>query len=75
MGLATYRKTEGRTLRALADLIGVQSDGYVSDIEKGKKPASAPVAVRIMRATGIKLPPIDTLNDDEIALLEKMQAA
>lgn len=75
MNLAEYRKSEGLTLKALADRIGVQSEGYVSDIEKGFKPPSKPVAVRILRATGIKLGPIANLTDAEIALLEKMQAA
>lgn len=72
MDLAAYRESEGLTLKALADRIGVQSEGYVNDIEKGRKPPSPRVAVRILRATGIKMGPITGLSDAEIAVLEKM---
>lgn len=58
-----------------ADLqrIGV-SKPYAHQIARGHKP-SISMALRIMHGTGVKLGPIAGLNDDEIALLEKMQAA
>lgn len=56
-----------------ADLqrIGV-SKPYAHQIARGHSPSVA-MAFRIMRGTGVKLGPLAGLNDDEIALLEKMQ--
>lgn len=49
------------------------SKGYASDLLAGNKKPSPSMAVRIFRATGLKLGPVAGLTDDEIALLEKIQ--
>ena len=55
---------------ALSDLVGI-SKGYASDLLAGNKKPSAHMAVRIFRATGLKLGPAASLSDAEIAVLEK----
>lgn len=48
------------------------SKGYASDLLAGKEKPSQRTALSIFRATGIRLGPVATLNDEEIAVLEKM---
>lgn len=48
------------------------SKGYASDLLAGKKTPSPSTALRIFNATGVKLGPIASLSDAEIAVLEKM---
>lgn len=47
------------------------SKGYASDLLAGNKKPAAPLAVRIFRATGVKLGPCADLSDAEIDVLEK----
>lgn len=51
--------------------IGVNRS-YAWQIANGKRPPSQRLALRIFRETGLKLGPVSALNDDEIAVLEKM---
>lgn len=51
------------------------SKGYASDLLAGNKVPSPATAIHIMRVTGLKLGPIASLSDDEIAVLEKMHTA
>lgn len=48
------------------------SKGYASDLLAGNKKPSAPMAVRIFRATGLKLGPLVNLSDAEIEVAERM---
>lgn len=48
---------------------------YASQLLNNKRIASEEVAIKIFRATGVKLAPISELSDREIAILEKMRAA
>lgn len=48
------------------------SKAYACGILKGNKTPSEAVAVRIYRATGMKLGRLADLNDDQIAVLEAM---
>lgn len=47
------------------------SKGYASDLLAGNKKPTAPMAVRIFRATGVKLGPCADLSDAEIDVLER----
>ncbi len=51
------------------------SKGYASDMLQGKKTPSDTMALKVFRATGLKLGPVANLDDAEIAVLEKMRAA
>lgn len=48
------------------------SKGYASDLLAGNKKPSPTMALRIFKATGVKLGPIAGLSEPEIAVLEKM---
>lgn len=48
------------------------SKGYASDLLAGNKRPSPLMALRIFKATGLKLGPAAELTDEEIAVLEKM---
>lgn len=45
---------------------------YAWQIANGKREPSQRLAVRIFRATGLKLGPVADLSDEEIAVLEKV---
>ncbi len=55
--IRAYRNYRGVTLRELSDESGVAA-GYISEIERGRKPGSASALSRIARALGTS---IDTL--------------
>lgn len=48
------------------------SKGYASDLLAGNKKPSAPMAVRIFKATGLKLGPLQDLSDEDVAVAERM---
>lgn len=47
------------------------SKGYASDLLAGNKKPAPLTAVRIFRATGLRLGPLEGLTDEEIAVVEK----
>lgn len=48
------------------------SKGYASDLLNGNKKPSAAMAVRIFRATGLRMGPLTNLSDEDIAVAERM---
>lgn len=58
------------TPTALSVRAGI-SKGYACDLLAGNKRPSAPMAVRVFRATGVKLGPCADLSDAEIDVLER----
>lgn len=48
-------------------------NGYAYDIANGKRKGSLALALRIFRESGLKVGRLTGLNDNEIAVLEKMQ--
>lgn len=50
------------------------SKGYASNLLSGKKKPSPTMALRIFKATGVKLGPIENLADSEIAVFERAYA-
>ena len=58
----------------LARVAGI-SMPYASQILSGDRVPARPLAIRIFRATGWKPPNIANLSDDQIAMLETIEAA
>lgn len=58
----------------LAERVGI-SRGMLSKIRSGQRVAGVPAAIRIFRATGVKVAPLDRLQDDEIDSLEGLWPA
>jgi DNA-binding XRE family transcriptional regulator len=58
--LAFWRKHRGRTQAALAESVGV-AQGYLSDIEKGRRDGPVELWLKLSRALNV---PIETLIDD-----------
>ncbi len=61
--LKEYREEAGNTQRELARLSGV-SQGYISDLEAGKKDPRLTQAAKLARALGVLVD--DLLESDEI---------
>jgi transcriptional regulator with XRE-family HTH domain len=55
MDLQSYRKSRGLTQRQVADELGVKSDSLISMIERGERPASIDLAVKIQAWSGGKV--------------------
>jgi transcriptional regulator with XRE-family HTH domain len=72
MDLKEFRQSRNWTLARAAEELGLRSKGYVSDLEKSGA-ASRPVALRLYRDFGVKVPPLSNLSDEEIALLAKLE--
>jgi hypothetical protein len=70
--LRLWRETQGLTLEAAADRFGLESKGYLSEIERGGR-CSVAVALDIERLTDGAIC-ASTLNPD-IALVDKARAA
>lgn len=58
----------------LSKLIGV-SVPYASQLLAGKRTPPQAMAIRIYRATGRKLGPIEGASEEDIAVLERFQGA
>lgn len=71
--LKQWRAANGITLSAAIDMFGMNSKGYLSDIENGKRPAPLALALEIERVTGGAVPAA-TLSPD-VALVEAARAA
>lgn len=50
----------------------IANGGYAYDIANGRRVPNHSLAIRIFRATGAKLGPIENLTDDDIAVLERV---
>lgn len=50
----------------------IANGGYAYDIANGRRVPNHSLAIRIFRATGVKLGPIAALADDDIAVLERV---
>jgi transcriptional regulator with XRE-family HTH domain len=61
----TLRLRHGMTLRQLADALGYESHGFISDIEFGRKQPTGEFILRVSRVFGI---PMDQLGKDELDL-------
>jgi len=59
---------------ALRDAVSI-SQSYASMILNGERTPSRPLAIRIFRATGWKPTNIENLTDEQISMLETIEAA
>lgn len=55
MDLRAYRKSRGLSQTEAARALGVESKGYICDIEKGRRPASLLLALKIEQWSGGKV--------------------
>lgn len=53
--LRTLRKQHRMTLQQVADAIGVASDGFISNLEAGRKQPSVDIAIKIARLFNVSL--------------------
>lgn len=65
---------EELTPSRLASAIGI-SLPYASQVLSGARPPAVPLAIRIYRATGHKLGPIQNATDEDIDVLERFSGA
>ncbi len=62
--MRAYRKQAGKTLTELGEEAGV-SAGFLSDVERGVKQPSLPLAAKLSRITGV---PLDGfVSEEEVA--------
>lgn len=72
--LAQYAKPDRETpCKTLAEAAGI-SLSYSSMILTGDRTPSRALALRIWRKTGRKFPPIAHLSDDDLAVLDRIEA-
>lgn len=74
MNVADARKERGWSQEQLARQLGLKSKGYICEIESGAITPSLRVAIGLYRELGVKIGPVESLTDREVAILEKTVA-
>lgn len=68
----TLRLRHGLTLRQLAEALGYESHGFISDIEFGRKQPTGEFLLRVSRLFGVSM---DRLGKDELDLDDTEQSS
>jgi transcriptional regulator with XRE-family HTH domain len=74
MDLRAYRKSRGLSQLACAKELGLNSKGYVSEIETGSQPPSTHLALKIQKWSNGQVPARSLLPPEKAALLPDASA-